>query len=121
MRVDSIDRNFLCTKVKVLVSDVSSNLVDFNIQALNFLTHMKNLEMDVKCEVACRSCPGMLADILAGITEEVEVRQENIFNNILPFECSARWVEGFGCCIVLVESSVDSSRPYPRIKIRINQ
>jgi hypothetical protein len=52
------------------------------------------------------------ANILAGITEEVKIRQEGVFNDIFPFESSARWSEGFRSNVVLVESGANSRRPF---------
>ena len=71
--IGGMDGILLTTKVVVLISYMSGNSSDFDIEALEFFAGMHNLEVGVKCKAACRSSPWVVTDILSSITKEVEV------------------------------------------------
>lgn len=73
------------------------------VAASELLSSSEDLEVSVEGEATGRCCPWALANVLASITEEVEVGKEGVIDNLFPLEGTARRDEGFGSRVVLVE------------------
>jgi hypothetical protein len=91
-------------KVGVLVTDMGCNSADFDVQALELLASTKYLEVGVESKATSRSGPLMVTNILPSVTEEIEVRQECILDDIFPSESRTRGSKSFGCSVILIES-----------------
>jgi hypothetical protein len=67
VRVNGLEGILLCTKVDVLVLNVSCDSSQFNIKALKFLAGADDLKVRVKCETTCRGSPLTVSDVLSGV------------------------------------------------------
>jgi hypothetical protein len=104
VEVDQFNGVLLGTKVGVLVTDMGCNSADFDVQALELLMSMKYLKVGVESKAASRSGPLTVSNVLPSVTEEIEVRQECILDDIFPSESSTRGSKRFGGGVILIES-----------------
>ena len=72
--VDGANAVFLCTKIYILISEMSRNSSDLNIKVFEFLTCTKDFEMGIERKTSSGSSPWMVSDVLSSITEEVKIR-----------------------------------------------
>jgi hypothetical protein len=64
---------FLCTKIYILISEMSCNSSDLKIKVFEFLMCMKDFEMGIKRKTSGGSSPWTVSDVLSSITEEVKI------------------------------------------------
>jgi hypothetical protein len=82
---------FLHPKVDIFVPDIGCKAGNLNVQPSNLLLRTLKLEGPVNSEASGWCRPWFPSNILAGITEEVEIGEEGIFNHLIPVERLSRW------------------------------
>lgn len=85
-RVGERDVDFLHPKIGIFITDVGRKTGNFNVQPGDFFLSTLELECPVNCKASCRCRPGFHSNVLAGVTEEVKIRQEGIFDDLVPVE-----------------------------------
>jgi hypothetical protein len=75
---------FLATQEPVFVTHVSNDPGHLDIQPLDFFSCTLHPEESIHGQSSCRFSPWSEANILAGVTKEVEVSEKGVFDNAVP-------------------------------------
>jgi hypothetical protein len=66
----------------------------------------------VEGEAASRSGPLMMLDVLSSITQKIEVGEESVLDDIIPFKSGVRGLKGFSSGVVEIKCSADGGRSF---------
>jgi len=76
------------------------NVLYLDVAVVYFLLGTLDLLSLPHSEVNHRYCPGLVTDILSGISKQLRVLQETVMAGLGPVKCWSRWMQGQGSSIV---------------------
>ena len=85
-RICETNKIFLYVKNQVLIVDMHSNSMHFNVEATYLNISPNDLEWCIESCMAHWCGPWVMLNVLSGIMQKVEFQYKHIFHNVFPLE-----------------------------------